>query len=175
MIAWASAGLRLSDGIRPEGRTARGSWRNELRLAKPYFPAASHEAALERALEAQKKEFKGLFIFRDLCIAGSLSEAEDRIRQGYERRYERYQRWGQPGERYDLKYDELKQDRLIVGSPAQVAEQVISYHEEFGAEFMWFFVDWPGMDPKFTLESIQRFGEEVIPQIKRVIPTSSLP
>src|ERR1051325_5225977 len=123
--------------------------------------------AYKQALEAEQKQFRGLFIFRDLCIANSLAQAEDRIRQGYERRYERYQRWGQPGERYDMKYDELKQDRLIVGSPAQVAEQVISYHEEFGAEFMWFFVDWPGMDPQFTLESIQRFGEEVIPRIKR--------
>jgi hypothetical protein len=36
-------------------------------------------------------------------------------------------------------------------------------------------VDWPGMDPQFTLESIQRFGEEVIPQIKRATPSCSVP
>jgi hypothetical protein len=41
---------------------------------------------------------------------------------------------------------ELKRDRLILGSLAEVVEQVMSYHEEFGAEFMWFMVDWPGMD-----------------------------
>lgn len=137
-----------------------------LREALPVYKAA---------LEARKKEFKGLFIFRDLCIASSLAEAENRIRQGYERRYERYQRWGQPGERYDLKYEELKQDRLIIGSPAEVIEQVMSYHEEFGTEFMWFMVDWPGMDPRFTLETIQRFGEEVIPEIKRMTPACPVP
>jgi alkanesulfonate monooxygenase SsuD/methylene tetrahydromethanopterin reductase-like flavin-dependent oxidoreductase (luciferase family) len=137
-----------------------------LREAVPVYQAA---------LERRGKPFKGLFIFRDLCIADSLRAAEDRIREGYERRYRRYQQWGQPGERYDLAFDELKQDRLILGSPAEVIEQVMSYHEEFGAEFMWFMVDWPGMDPRFTLETIQRFGEQVIPQIKRLTPSCPVP
>ena len=109
------------------------------------------------------------------AIADSTREAEERIREGYERRYRRYQQWGQPGERYDLAFDELKRDRLIIGSPAEVTEQVLAYHEEFGAEVMWFMVDWPGMDPRFTLETIQRFGAEVIPQIKRLTPASPLP
>ena len=124
--------------------------------------------AYKAALEMCGKRFQGLFIFRDLCIADSTREAENRIREGYERRYRRYQQWGQPGERYDLAFDELKRDRLILGSPKEVIEQVMDYHEEFGAEFMWFMVDWPGMDPRFTLETIERFGAEVIPQIKRL-------
>ncbi len=131
--------------------------------------------AYKAALEQNGKSFKGLFIFRDLCIADSSKEAVNRIRSAYERRYQRYQQWGQPGERYDLPFDELKQGRLILGSPAEVIEQVMAYHEEFGAEFMWFIVDWPGMDPRFTLESIQRFGEEVIPQIKRATPLCQVP
>jgi hypothetical protein len=40
---------------------------------------------------------------------------------------------------------------------------------------MWFMVDWPGMDPRFTLETIERFGKEVIPQIKRLTPECPLP
>lgn len=131
--------------------------------------------AYKAALERQGRPYRGLFIFRDLCIADSSREAEARIRDGYERRYRRYQQWGQPGERYDLAFDELKRDRLILGSPAEVVEQVLSYHEEFGAEVMWFMVDWPGMDPRFTLETIERFGREVIPQVKRSAPDSPLP
>ena len=124
--------------------------------------------AYKTALERHGRPYKGLFIFRDLCIADSTREAEQRIREGYERRYLRYQQWGQPGERYDLKFEELKRDRLILGSPSEVVEQVMAYHEEFGAEVMWFMVDWPGMDPRFTLETIERFGAEVIPQINRL-------
>ena len=129
-----------------------------LREALPIYKAA---------LEKQGRPYKGLFIFRDLCIADSSRQAEDRIRDGYERRYLRYQQWGQPGERYDLKFDELKRDRLILGSPAEVVEQVMSYYDEFNTEIMWFMVDWPGMDPRFTLETIERFGAEVIPEINR--------
>jgi alkanesulfonate monooxygenase SsuD/methylene tetrahydromethanopterin reductase-like flavin-dependent oxidoreductase (luciferase family) len=148
-------------------------WIASRRHSRPFLREAV--PAYKAALERQEKEFKGLFIFRDLCIADSLRQAEERIREGYERRYRRYQQWGQPGERYDLSFDELKQDRLILGSPAEVIEQVMSYHEEFGAEFMWFMVDWPGMDPRFTLETIQRFGEEVIPQLKRLTPSCPVP
>jgi alkanesulfonate monooxygenase SsuD/methylene tetrahydromethanopterin reductase-like flavin-dependent oxidoreductase (luciferase family) len=137
-----------------------------LREALPVYKAA---------LDQQGRPFKGLFIFRDLCIADSTREAEERIKEGYERRYQRYQQWGQPGERYDLAFDELKRDRLILGSPAEVVEQVMSYHEEFHTEFMWFMVDWPGMDPRFSLETIRRFGAEVIPQIKRLTPVCPLP
>lgn len=137
-----------------------------LREALPVYKAA---------LEKQGRPYKGLFIFRDLCIADTTREAEERIREGYERRYRRYQQWGQPGERYDLAFDELKRDRLIIGSPAEVVEQVMSYHEEFGAEVMWFMVDWPGMDPRLTLETIERFGAEVIPQIQRLAPANMLP
>ena len=137
-----------------------------LREALPIYKAA---------LERQGRPYEGLFIFRDLCIADSSREAEDRIRDGYERRYLRYQQWGQPGERYDLKFDELRRDRLILGSPAEVVEQVMDYHREFGAEIMWFMVDWPGMDPRFTLETIERFGAEVIPQINRLTQPCPLP
>lgn len=131
--------------------------------------------AYKAALDRQGKPYLGLFIFRDLCIADTTREAETRIKEGYERRYRLYQQWGQPGERYDLKFDELQRERLILGSPNEVVEQVISYHEEFGAEVMWFMVDFPGMDPRFTLETIERFGKEVIPQIKRLTPQSPLP
>jgi alkanesulfonate monooxygenase SsuD/methylene tetrahydromethanopterin reductase-like flavin-dependent oxidoreductase (luciferase family) len=148
-------------------------WIASRRHTKPFLREAL--PAYKEALEKNGKAFKGLCIFRDLCIADSRQEAEKRIREGYERRYERYQRWGQPGERYDLPFEQLKQDRLILGSPAEVIEQVLDYHEEFGAEFMWFMIDWPGVDPRFTLETIQRFGEEVIPEIKRLTPECPLP
>jgi alkanesulfonate monooxygenase SsuD/methylene tetrahydromethanopterin reductase-like flavin-dependent oxidoreductase (luciferase family) len=148
-------------------------WIASRRHTKTFLREALPE--YKAALDRQGKTFRGLFIFRDLCIANSTRQAEERIREGYERRYLRYQQWGQPGERYDLAFDELKRDRVILGSPAEVVDQVMEYHREFNAEVMWFMVDLPGMDPKFTLESIERFGAEVIPQIKKMTPACPLP
>ena len=129
----------------------------------------------KEALDRHGKEYKGLFLFRDLCVADSTQEAEERVREAYERMYQVYQRWGQPGERYDLGFDDLKKERLIVGNPDEVAEQVMEYHREFGVEFMNFTVHWPGMDPNVTLETIRQFGERVIPEVKRATPVNRLP
>ena len=61
-----------------------------------------------------------------------------------------------------------------MGSPDEVVEQVLSYHREFGVEFMNFTVYWPGMDPQVTLETIRRFGAKVMPELKRSTPVDYL-
>ena len=130
---------------------------------------------IKRRWNAREGRTKGCSSFAIFASPIARAKRRSASADGYERRYRRYQQWGQPGERYDLAFDELKRDRLILGSPAEVVEQVMSYHEEFGAEVMWFMVDWPGMDPRFTLETIERFGAEVIPQIKKMTPSCPLP
>jgi len=40
---------------------------------------------------------------------------------------------------------------------------------------MWFMVDWPGMDPHHTMETIERFGAEVIPQVNKHTRPCPLP
>jgi probable F420-dependent oxidoreductase len=132
-----------------------------LRQAVPTYRAA---------LERQGKEFEGLYLFRDLCVAPRAREAEARIREAYERMYRLYERWGQPGERYEQSFEDLKGERLIVGSPDEVTEQVLAYRREFGAEFMWFTVYWPGMEMEQSLETIRLFGEQVIPAIRQLPP-----
>ncbi len=126
-------------------------------------------------LEQQGRPFKGLPMIRELCVATRTAEAEERIKAAFEEMYHLYHRWGQPGERYDLSFDELKRERLVVGSPKEVAEQIMSYHEEFGAEFMWFRLYWPGMRPEWAIETIHLFGKEVIPQIKQATPLTQIP
>jgi len=147
-------------------------WISSRRHSKDFLRQAV--PVYKNALAQQGREFKGLVIFRDLCITGSSREAESRIKAVYERRYQKFQREGQPGERYDLPFDELKRGRLVVGSPDQVIEEVMSYHKEFGAELMWFMVDWPGFETEWALETIELFGERVMPEVKRLTPTCSL-
>ena len=89
--------------------------------------------------------------------------------------YQTFSRLGHPGERYDRSFDELKQERLLLGSPSEVRDQVLEYHREFGVEFMWFAVHWPGMEPRWALETIQLFGDEVIPQLKSLTGASRIP
>lgn len=128
----------------------------------------------KEALDRYGIEDKWLFLFRDLCVADGTQEAEERVQEAYENIYQVYQRWGQLGERHDQGFDDLKKERLIVGSPEQAVEQVMEYHREFGAEFLSCTVHWPGMAPNVTLETIRQFEERVIPEVERATPVNRL-
>jgi alkanesulfonate monooxygenase SsuD/methylene tetrahydromethanopterin reductase-like flavin-dependent oxidoreductase (luciferase family) len=131
--------------------------------------------AYKAALENQGKPFKGLPIVRELCVANDSKEAEKRIKEAFQGMNRFYQRWGQSGERSEPDFHELKRERLVVGSPQDVVEQIMSYHQEFGTGFMWFRLYWPGSDPQWAVETIQLFGQKVIPAIKKEAPLSLIP
>lgn len=152
-------------------------------LGDYWLPSRRHSKAFLRtalpayrtALERQGRPFTGLPMYRDLCVAETSQEAEVRVRTAYEAIYRRFSQAQHPGESYNLSFDELKQDRLIIGSPEEVRDHVLEYHREFGVEFMWFAVQWPGMDSRWSLETIRLFGDEVIPQIKKLTGPGRIP
>ena len=101
--------------------------------------------------------------FREMYVAPTREEAEQIVRDAFERLYSVYHRAGQPGERYDLSFQELREERIIVGDPEDVRREVQRYREEFGAEYMFFRVYYLGMDPERSVDCIKLFGREVIP------------
>jgi alkanesulfonate monooxygenase SsuD/methylene tetrahydromethanopterin reductase-like flavin-dependent oxidoreductase (luciferase family) len=116
-----------------------------------------------RRLDELGRPFGGVPLIREMHLASDSRRAEAEMRAPLGAMYSSYARWGQPGERYDLDFDELKIERVLVGSPDEVAERVIEYRDEFDVPFMLFRLYYPGMDPELSLETIRRFGEEVIP------------
>jgi alkanesulfonate monooxygenase SsuD/methylene tetrahydromethanopterin reductase-like flavin-dependent oxidoreductase (luciferase family) len=116
-----------------------------------------------RQLEERGRAFDGVPMFRELHVAADSRRAEEEMKDALQAMYESYARWSQPGERYDLEFNQLKEERILVGSPAEVAERVIEYRDEFDVPFMWFRLYYPGMDPELALETIRLFGQEVIP------------
>jgi alkanesulfonate monooxygenase SsuD/methylene tetrahydromethanopterin reductase-like flavin-dependent oxidoreductase (luciferase family) len=116
-----------------------------------------------RRLDQLGRPYSGVPMFRELHVAPATRQAEAEMKDAFRAQYESCARWGQPGERYDLDFDELKQERILVGSPEEVAERVNEYRDEFDVPFMWFRLYYPGMDPELALETIRLFGQEVIP------------
>ena len=101
--------------------------------------------------------------FREMYVAPTREEAEQLIMDAFERLYQVYHRAGQPGERYNRSFQELREERLIVGDPEDVRREVQRYRDEFGAEYMFFRVYYLGMDPEKSVDCIKLFGREVIP------------
>ncbi len=117
-------------------------------------------------LEELGRPYGGVPMFREMHVAADARRAEEGMRSALEALYQSYARWGQPGERYDQDFAELKRERILVGSPEQVAEGVAAYRDEFAVPFMWFRLYFPGMDPELALDTIRLFGAEVIPRLR---------
>lgn len=152
------------------GDTLRGV-RRAASIGDAWMTSPRHSKSfIRRAMEVYRERRQELGLaapppvfFRELYVAGSRKEAEREMTESFERLYQVYHREGQPGERYDRSFQELTEDRIILGSPQDVTEEIQSYRDEFGAEYMFFRVFYLGMDPEKSVECVRLFGEEIIP------------
>lgn len=117
-------------------------------------------------LEELGRAYPGVPMFREMHVAADSRTAEAQMKGALEALYQSYARWGQPGERYDQDFAELKRERILVGTPQEVADSVTAYRDEFDVPFMWFRLYFPGMDPELTLDTVRLFGSEVIPRVR---------
>ncbi|WP_410655463.1 LLM class flavin-dependent oxidoreductase [Amycolatopsis sp. lyj-112] len=67
------------------------------------------------------------------------------------------------------KYDEITRDAqaLLTGSPAQVAERIISIGKLVGADRYSLHMDWSGVPHAKVMTAIELLGTEVLPQVRK--------
>lgn len=127
-----------------------------------------------RVLAEAGRRVVGPAMGRNVCVAEDRRAATS-LAQGPFGNYMRSQAgWGQPGERYDLPPDELIRERVILGSAEEVAEQIISLHQEFGVEYMNLRVYASGMEQERALDIVRQIGQEVLPLVRAETGASSL-
>ena len=151
------------DTLRGVGRAARigDAWLTSPRHSKSFIREAVK-------VYQERRQALGLPVpppvfFREMYVAHDREEAEQEIMDAFQRLYHVYHRAGQPGERYDRDFQQLKGERIIVGDPDDVIQEIQRYRDEFGAEYMFFRVYYLGMDPERSVQCIRLFGKEVIP------------
>ncbi|UNK19501.1 LLM class flavin-dependent oxidoreductase [Paenibacillus sp. N3/727] len=66
--------------------------------------------------------------------------------------------------------DNMENGPALIGSPEQVIEKILNYHEAFGHSVLSISVD--GLTEADQQEQLHRFAEEVAPVLKREIPSS---
>lgn len=123
----------------------------------------------KRALDAAGKPFpKEVPMRREVFVAKSRAEAI-RLAQPYlEEKYRAYRAWGQDkvmpeGDDFDHEFTELLEDRFLLGSPAEVADQLNRLNTRLGVNHLVASVHWPGMPNSLALEQLQILSEEVRP------------
>jgi alkanesulfonate monooxygenase SsuD/methylene tetrahydromethanopterin reductase-like flavin-dependent oxidoreductase (luciferase family) len=127
----------------------------------------------KRALDEYRKPFpREVPMRREVFVAPSRAEAIRRAQPYLEEKYKAYRAWGQDkvmpaGDDFDHGFDDLLQDRFLLGSPAEVAEQMISLNRRLGVNHIVASVHWPGMPNSLALDQLQILAEEVMPQVRR--------
>ena len=72
-----------------------------------------------------------------------------------------------PGnESFSVPYRDLARDRFLLGSPDDVAQEMLRYQSELGVNYLIFRMQWPGMGQEQALRQVELMGREVLPRVK---------
>jgi len=130
----------------------------------------------KRALDEYDRPFPDEFPFRrEVFVAPTREEAYAAAKEPLMTKYKAYHAWGlgrsRPGEPDELgqPFEELMKDRFFIGSPDDVAEQMIKFHKRVGMNNVVMSMHWPGLDVARSIESMQIVAEEVFPRVRQGI------
>ena len=141
-------GANIDVGIRRAARMA-DAW-----FVNPHNKLETIARQMEvykRELDACGKPFPAEFpMAREVFIARTRAEAIERARPSLEVKYKAYRDWGQDKvmpsrDHFDLDFDDLVDDRFLIGSPAEVTEQILDLRRRFGVTTLIAGVHWVGM------------------------------
>jgi alkanesulfonate monooxygenase SsuD/methylene tetrahydromethanopterin reductase-like flavin-dependent oxidoreductase (luciferase family) len=126
-----------------------------------------------RALDEYGKPFPTEFpARREVFVARSRAEAIRLCGPFLAAKYKAYDQWGQsramPEGDNDLgaDFDDLIRDRFLLGSPDEVAEQMLALHRTTGINHLIMSVQWPGMPQSLALDELHMLAEEVFPRVR---------
>ena len=127
-----------------------------------------YREALERAGHPAPQV---LPMMRELYVARDRETAYLESQPYLEGKYAAYASWGQDkalpgGESFSVPYQDLARDRFLLGSPDEVAREMLRYSDELGVNYLIFRMQWPGMGQEQALHQIDLMGREVIPRVK---------
>ena len=122
-------------------------------------------------------------MMRELYVAEDREKAFRESQPHLEGKYAAYASWGQdkelPGEEsFNVPYQDLARDRFLLGSPADVAQEIKRYEDRLGVNQLIFRMQWPGMEHAKLMREmfvkllggvkpgIELMGRDVIPRLK---------
>jgi alkanesulfonate monooxygenase SsuD/methylene tetrahydromethanopterin reductase-like flavin-dependent oxidoreductase (luciferase family) len=133
------------------------------------FDVASEQVEIFRDERANEGKSPGEVGFlREAFVAPTTEAAEAAVRDPLMDKYESYSDWGQDrviaGDDFDSLWDQLRQQRFLMGDPDDVAADVERYQRELDLDHVFVRTQFPNTDPEDVQESIRLFGERVIPR-----------
>lgn len=121
--------------------------------------------------QAGKPPVDGLPALKEVFCAETREKAIELARPHLDAKYRVYAKWGQdkalPGkESFDIPFEELEQERFIIGSPDECLEQLLPWRDELGVDHFVLRTHWSGMPVESSLHSIKMLSEHVVPELR---------
>ncbi len=144
----------------------------------PHNSIATTERQLgvyKEALAEAGKPFPEEFpMRREVFVAETRAEALRLCGPYLAAKYRSYRDWGQHHEMPDddglaEAFDELVGDRFLIGSPEEVAEQIVGLGRRLGVNHLVMSVQWPGMPHALALETMRMLAEQVFPKVRAAL------
>ena len=144
----------------------------------PHNSIATTERQLEvykKALDDAGKPFPEEFpMRREVFVAATREEALRLCGPYLAGKYKSYRDWGQHHEMPDddglaEAFDELAGDRFLIGSPDEVAEQIVGLGRRLGVNHLIMSLQWPGMPHPLVLDTMRMLAEEVFPKVRAAL------
>ncbi|MFY1701769.1 LLM class flavin-dependent oxidoreductase [Micromonospora sp. WMMA1923] len=84
--------------------------------------------------------------------------------------------WRRTGLRpvFETLEDAVERSSILVGSPAQIIDKVLRYHERFGHEVIHLPADSDGLTDRQHRQTLELFQTEIAPALRRAIPSRPL-
>lgn len=109
-------------------------------------------------------------LWREVFVAETDDAAIEAARPYLLEKYDSYLDWGAAdavgSDSLSTQFEELAEDRFLLGSPETVIEEIESYQEQYGIDHLIIRTNWPGMDNDVAADSLERFADDVMPHFE---------
>jgi alkanesulfonate monooxygenase SsuD/methylene tetrahydromethanopterin reductase-like flavin-dependent oxidoreductase (luciferase family) len=106
---------------------------------------------------------------REVFVAETTEAAEEIVREPLMRKYSSYSEWGQDdvieSDDFDSPWEKLKHERFLIGTPAEVLEDIDRYREQCDLDELWVRMQFPTISTEDTKNSLRLFTDEVMPEL----------
>ena len=106
--------------------------------------------------------------------ANDSQDAIARFRPVFEARLEAFRGQGVPPVFHSLE-DAIERSSTLVGSPQQIVEKVLRYHEQLGHEVLAVNSDGAGLTPEQHRATLELFQSDIAPVLRKAIPSRNFP
>lgn len=160
-----------------DGAVRRAARLGDTWFVNPHSTTATHLRQMD-VYRAERRRIgqpmpREVPIIKELFCAQDRQTAIEMCGPYLDEKYRAYLNWGQDqampdDESFDRAFDDLLQDRFILGSPEECYEQLRPYWEQMGVNHLIIRTHWAGMPLQTALHSMRLISGELLPELRKV-------